>query len=306
MACKPLVSIGIPTYNDGLFLREAVFSALTQSYRRIEVVVCDNASTDDTEEIIRKIDDPRLRYIRNNTNLGMVNNFRRVLSKSKGKYICFLGSDDLLEPEFVSWTVNVLETHHQCVFAFTGVRLFGTRQGEVVWDLPAIIQGKEYIMKSLNRARNLTFLSGALVRRDLVENVGIEDLVFFDWTLWLRLASHRNVAYTPKILAHHRYHDTNETNLSISRYSMHLEELSDSILTYLDREKPDMDLLSSAYGCLGKLFYIYTNHLSRAKNITWRAFFKDLAACWSVPAALHLKLKYSVRSIWLRGQSSLG
>ena len=66
------VTIMIPTYNQAVFIREAVDSALAQTYSNLEVIVGDDASTDGTQEIVAKINDPRLKYVRNVCNLGRV------------------------------------------------------------------------------------------------------------------------------------------------------------------------------------------------------------------------------------------
>jgi len=94
----PLVSIGIPTYNRRQFAIRAVRSALSQTYENIEVIVSDNASTDDTVQHLSAIRDARLVILRHQTNTGMVANFNSCLNAATGELFLMLSDDDWLEP----------------------------------------------------------------------------------------------------------------------------------------------------------------------------------------------------------------
>ena len=84
---NPLVSIGIPTFNraDGN-LRKVIERALGQTYQNVEVIVSDNCSSDRTPELVQSIEDHRLRYIRQEVNIGANNNFNFCLNQAKGEY----------------------------------------------------------------------------------------------------------------------------------------------------------------------------------------------------------------------------
>ena len=300
MSSDPLVSICIPTYNNAAMLREAIASALAQTYRSIEVIVSDNASTDDTASVVATIRDSRLRCSRNTTNLGMVANFRCALAESRGRYVCLLSSDDLMDPGFVEWAVDALEGDPEAMFAFAGIRFVGARQGEVVWPFPSCMAGREFILRSLRRAQNLVHMCGAMARRDWVERMGLEDLTFFDWTLWLRLASHGNVRYTPQVLASYRVHAANETMLTMQRYSLHLLALSRTVSAYADREQPEDELRCAVSHCFDLLFARYAGQLGRASQLSWPAFVTDLLACWRAPVSLPVRLRETGRSVLIR------
>ena len=83
----PMVSICMPCYNNSEFIEEAINSALNQTYANFKLIICDNQSDDGTWEIINKIDDPRLRIYRNATNIGMINNFKRVYSGIERRWL---------------------------------------------------------------------------------------------------------------------------------------------------------------------------------------------------------------------------
>jgi glycosyltransferase involved in cell wall biosynthesis len=108
---KTSLSIGMPVYNGEKYLEEALESILGQTYSDFELVISDNASTDSTEQICREYAkiDSRLRYYRNERNLGAPRNFNRVFELSHGKYFKWAAYDDLLAPEYLKKCVDTLE-----------------------------------------------------------------------------------------------------------------------------------------------------------------------------------------------------
>lgn len=106
-----LVTIGIPTFNRARLLARAIESALAQSHKGIEVVICDNASTDDTREVCRSYveKDARVRYYRHPKNIGGTSNFAEVLRHASADYFMWLGDDDWLDGNYVAECVRRLE-----------------------------------------------------------------------------------------------------------------------------------------------------------------------------------------------------
>jgi len=108
---KPIVSIGLPVFNGEKYLKEAVDSILAQTFKDFEVVIFDNASTDQTERICREYasKDSRVRYFRNSKNIGAPDNFNRTFEFSKGKYFKWATCDDVYSPEYLMKCLSVLE-----------------------------------------------------------------------------------------------------------------------------------------------------------------------------------------------------
>lgn len=97
---RELVSIIMPSYNTGRFIAETIESVLAQSYPCWELIVVDDCSTDDTDEVVAKyLADKRIRYIKNDTNSGAAVTRNRALREAKGRWVAFLDSDDLWEPK---------------------------------------------------------------------------------------------------------------------------------------------------------------------------------------------------------------
>jgi glycosyltransferase involved in cell wall biosynthesis len=106
----PLVSIGMPVYNGGPSTRAAIESILTQTYRNFELIVSDNASTDETESICREMAarDARISYSRNAVNEGPCENFKKVLVLARGEYFMWAAHDDYCKPQFVEANLREL------------------------------------------------------------------------------------------------------------------------------------------------------------------------------------------------------
>lgn len=107
----PLVSIGLPTYNGAKRIHRALNSIWAQSYPNLEVTICDNCSTDNTQELCEQVarEHPEVRYVRHKENLGILPNFEFALAEAKGKYFMWLADDDALEPEVLFSYVDFLE-----------------------------------------------------------------------------------------------------------------------------------------------------------------------------------------------------
>ena len=114
----PRVSIGIPVYNGEAFLEETLRSVAGQTWQDYEVILSDNASTDGTREICRAhaARDSRIRYHRNETNIGGDRNWNRCFELARGEYFIGVGYDDLLHPEYLARTVAMLERDSTAVF----------------------------------------------------------------------------------------------------------------------------------------------------------------------------------------------
>jgi GT2 family glycosyltransferase len=115
----PLVSIIIPTFDRPRYLQEAIDAALAQTYANIEVLVFDNGSLDETravgEDAARR--DPRVRFRRNERNLGMSGNFNALASAARGEFLVAMGDDDRLLPEFVGRLVEVMRPDVRVAFS---------------------------------------------------------------------------------------------------------------------------------------------------------------------------------------------
>jgi glycosyltransferase involved in cell wall biosynthesis len=193
---SPLASIGLPTYNRAKDLDRAIRSALAQDYDNLELIVCDNGSTDGTERLCREFAarDARVRYLRHPTNLGPGANFRRALAESRGEFFMWLGDDDWIDPSYVSQCADILMKDQSCSLAcgvdhyYVGGKL--ERDGE-----PMNLDEATGIARVLSYYRHVNG-NGAfygLMRRQLIADTPMYEMLGGDWMLIAALAFHGKI-----------------------------------------------------------------------------------------------------------------
>jgi len=117
---KPSVSIGMPIYNAEKFLRQALDALLGQTFGDFELIISDNGSTDGSEAICREYasKDSRIKYYKNETNLGAAKNFNRVFELSRGEYFKWASHDDICDPEYLERCVELLDRNPAVVLCY--------------------------------------------------------------------------------------------------------------------------------------------------------------------------------------------
>ena len=120
---NPMVTIGLPVYNGQQYIREALSSLVAQTFKDLEIIISDNDSTDATGEICREYEkkDNRIRYIRQNYNIGPTANFKLVLDNAEGRYFLWMAADDVLDERFVELLVQKLEEYPSIVCMMSDV-----------------------------------------------------------------------------------------------------------------------------------------------------------------------------------------
>ena len=135
---QPSFSICIPNYNYGHYIGETIQSVLNQTYQNFEIIVADNASTDNSVEVIKSFNNKRIRLIQNNCNIGYSPNLHKATSYARNDLILFLPSDDLLKPNTLEIYKEVLL---QCNCDYKNIILSGKFEtldkNEVVSDTPS-------------------------------------------------------------------------------------------------------------------------------------------------------------------------
>jgi glycosyltransferase involved in cell wall biosynthesis len=212
------VSVCIPTYNSGRFLRETIDSALAQSYADFELVVCDNTSTDETEELCRSIADPRFRYERFEEHVGQAANWNRCLELARGELIILLHGDDLLVPDYLTKAVAVFEQHPEVGLLFCCAQHIDVNGHPLQLQDPfpedQVAKG-DILVRELMLKGCVVNPAGVLVRRSAYEAVGkfTEAIVWgVDWHMWVRLALHAPFAYLAEPLSRYRIHGASGTS----------------------------------------------------------------------------------------------
>jgi glycosyltransferase involved in cell wall biosynthesis len=130
---QPLVSIGLPVFNGEPHLTEAIQSILNQTYRNFELIIYDNDSSDRTAEICGDFAarDARIRYFRNETNLGAARNFNLTVERASGEYFKWAAADDRIEPEFLAMSVKALQRDPSAVLCQSQVKVIDEYGDEI-------------------------------------------------------------------------------------------------------------------------------------------------------------------------------
>jgi glycosyltransferase involved in cell wall biosynthesis len=136
----PRVSIGMPVFNGGELMRNALNSLLMQDFTDFELNIADNASTDNTEEICREYAarDSRINYVRRDKNYGMNNNGRLVFSMSRSPYHMWAAHDDQWDPSFIRRCVECLDSNPELVMASPGVQFLDMNLQPINWPYPPL------------------------------------------------------------------------------------------------------------------------------------------------------------------------
>jgi len=120
------VTVLMPTYNVAPYVKEAIESVLRQTYRDFELLVIDDCSTDNTVEVVRSIDDPRIRIAAFDNNVGLAENLNRGLALIDTKYVARMDGDDIAEPYWLEHEVAILDSHPEVGICSGGFERFGT------------------------------------------------------------------------------------------------------------------------------------------------------------------------------------
>jgi glycosyltransferase involved in cell wall biosynthesis len=117
----PLISIGMPVYNGDLYLEKAIDAILQQTFTDFELIISDNASSDRTSKICLNYADrdSRIRYYRNETNLGAAKNYNRVFELARGEYFKWAAHDDWCAPEYLEKCLEILQRESSIILCYT-------------------------------------------------------------------------------------------------------------------------------------------------------------------------------------------
>ncbi len=213
-----LVDVGIPTHGSPTFLAEAIESVLGQTLGSITLTISENGpGSEEIAAIVRPyLDDPRVRHVRTGSNLGGARNSTRLLNTGRAPYVAILHDDDRWQPGFLARRVEFLEHHPGCAFVFSPCDFVDAR-GSLVYrfevDLEEGVQERRGFLRKLYR-RNLVCTPTVLGVRACYEAVGPEfdeSVLFYDYEMWLRLASRYDVGFLATTDAGYRVHRTQTT-----------------------------------------------------------------------------------------------
>lgn len=212
------VSVCFLTYNRAKWIKQTLETILAQTLRDFELVISDNASSDETEQICREFErvDRRIRYYRNNTNLGMTGNYQAALERATGQYIAFLHDNDLFHPDLlIKWT-DALDRYSSAALVFNSLEAIDFENRHVRYWFhpypPLIRPGMKLLDEMLTRWGSPVY-GMVMIRASALETVGPFDSERFpnlgDVDMWMRIAGRFDVAYICESLIRVRVREKN-------------------------------------------------------------------------------------------------
>lgn len=150
------VTVVIPTYNRSEYLKQSIASVLAQTYTEFDLLISDNASTDNTQDVVDSFRDPRIHYFRHQENCGLSGNYRFVLTHPKTEFIAYLSDDDLYTPEMLATAIGILDQYPDAAYFACVGKFFGDEVGGEL--RPHAITDRETLFLYMPPASAVSFL----------------------------------------------------------------------------------------------------------------------------------------------------
>jgi glycosyltransferase involved in cell wall biosynthesis len=219
---KPKVSFVVPCYKLGHLLAECVRSILAQTYKEFEVLIMDDCSPDQTLEVARSLRDPRVKYIRNERNLGHLANYNKGIGLAKGNYIWLISADDSLRsPRVLERYVQLMEDNPRVGYVFCpAIRIVQEQERGVmtfseVAPRDSVIDGHRFLIDHLLHM-NMVPAPAAMARKKCYESISLFPLDLphtGDWYLWGMFALYFDVGFFAEPMVNRRFHDQNMSSV---------------------------------------------------------------------------------------------
>ncbi len=284
---NPLVSFVVPAFNYGRYLNEALDSIAHQSLAvDYEIIVVDDASTDETPDVVRAFDDSRLFYVRHLENCGTTATIIHGLEMARGTYIAELSADDRYRPDFLSHTMPILEQNTDVGMVYGDVAaidadgnlLADPWEGNISRQLHQhrAFKGNELELMLLHNpaASQARLMRSALVTQELPFPKWLYPRFGpFDWYENVRVAREQPVYYIPRTLADYRIHAKNQHRCAVvSDYSER------TIIQTLDQLFDESPRVLQGHGIKQRVFGIA--YLSLADHYFGIGHFADARRCY--------------------------
>ena len=201
------VSVVIPTYNRPSFLYSAIKSVLNQTFQDFEIIVVDDASTDNTRKVVAEFDEKRICYLRHRENRGGSTARNTGIKRSKGEFIAFLDDDDLWVRSKLEKQLDLFNKKPEIGAVYSGAWIIN-KSGEIIgYDLP-FLRGN--ILPDMLRKNHVGSCSFVMVRKECFDRIGTFDETLpasQDWDMWVRLGEHYHFDFCHEPLVLYRVHE---------------------------------------------------------------------------------------------------
>lgn len=206
MIQNPTITVFMAVYNTASYLSEAIESILSQTFSDFELLIINDGSTDNSEDILKKYTDPRIRVLNNETNRGLYFTRWRGVQEAKGAFFAILDSDDIAMPERLAVQYEYMTHNPDVAMCGTGTVLINSK-GEVTEESSHLPGDQNVLMVFQNVLTN----SSVMMRTEIVRKLGSyrEYDPAEDYDLALRIAEKFRIANLDEVLVKYRIHETN-------------------------------------------------------------------------------------------------
>jgi glycosyltransferase involved in cell wall biosynthesis len=240
------ISILLPVYNGAEYLYECIEAVLRQDCPNFELIIGDDCSTDDSAAIIKRFDDPRIRYIRNERTLGLFGNLNNLLGETKAPLVRLLGQDDILEPNCLRETVSFFQDHERIGMGFScivnideqGVQIYRHPQNV----FPDIIESDLALQLFLYYGNIPGNITNVCFRKAVIDELGGFSEVHGnpgDYEMWVRIAENYPIGVIQKHLVLVRRHTQQLSRVRSSPFNVvEAEEvIRDRLIRHLPKHR---------------------------------------------------------------------
>jgi len=246
---SPLVTVIVPCYNHEQYITQSIESIYEQHYKNFELLVFDDGSTDNSANILKHLSKTYGFYFESHKNMGLARTLNKAIAMSKGKYITFLASDDLMLPNKLETLIKAMEELDETYAIVCGNALFMDDDSNTITlekhgkQFSTFIEYYTSNRTDINIHSNFgtyaTLLSGnylpamsTLYRKQALESVALftEDIPIEDWDIYMKISKKYNMKYVDTIVAKYRWHDSN--NFKVNKSGMNI-----GMLKILEKER---------------------------------------------------------------------
>jgi glycosyltransferase involved in cell wall biosynthesis len=268
-----LVTIAIPTYNRAdTYLKQALLSAIGQTYRNIEIIVSDNCSADNTESVVKNFMDSRIRYFRQKENIGPYKNFNFCLEQAKGEYFLIMSDDDLIDDDFVDVCMRAVNSRNNIGIIRTGTRVIDS-QGNIIGRSKNEVDGKptEEFFRGWFKFRTSLYPCSTVFNTNKLRQIGgfgPENNLFHDDFTIAKLAADFDRVDIKDIKASFRRHNNSITNTAEVKDWCHDSSLLLTTICELVSDEYKAILRKEGSQYFAKINYKWANNIrSKTKRL---------------------------------------
>lgn len=267
-------SLIIPTYNRAHLIGRTIESCLNQTYPHFEIIVIDDGSTDNTEEIVKAFQSPKIKYYKiSNSERGFARNFG--VSKADGEYVSFHDSDDILYPHYFQTAFEIVSKHPDIPVFHCAYEIIQSRHKRHV------VKNLVNISKRLITKGNVLSCHGVFLRKEVALSFPFnEDRTIAgleDWELWIRISTQYEIKHFPIVTSAIIQHDERSVmQIDKDRWITKVETFIQYVTQNPDVKNKFGKYFPAFYASAYSYLALHLSFNKSFKKVSWQYFFKAL------------------------------